>query len=71
MPSIIMLRQAVPSNITDGETTGTFNVQAKSTTPATSDNSNLGLWFALLFVSGAGIFGITVYDRKRKATSKR
>ncbi len=35
--------------------------------PQTGDNSNLWLWFAFLFVSGIGIFGITVYDRKRKA----
>lgn len=39
--------------------------------PQTGDNSNLWLWFALLFVSGAGIFGITLTDRKRKVASKR
>ena len=39
--------------------------------PQTGDNSNLWLWFALLFVSGTDIFAITVYDRKRKAAIKR
>ncbi len=39
--------------------------------PQTGDNSNLWLWFALLFVSGMGILTVTVYDRKRKAASKR
>lgn len=56
---------------TDGETSGTFNVQAKSTTPSTGDNSNIFLWIALLFISGgAVIFGITLYDRKRKTANK-
>lgn len=39
--------------------------------PQTGDNSNLWLWFVLLLVSGAGIFGITLNERKRKAASKR
>lgn len=39
--------------------------------PQTGDNSNLWLWFALLFISGTGLFGITIYDRKRKTASKR
>ena len=38
--------------------------------PPTGGNSNLFFRFALL-ISGAGIFGITAYDRKRKAASKR
>lgn len=38
--------------------------------PQTSDNSNNWLWFALLFVNGTGVFGIILYDRKGKATSK-
>lgn len=40
---------------TDGETSGTFDVQAKSTTPATGDNSHLMLWFSLMIVSCAAI----------------
>lgn len=34
--------------------------------PETGDNSNMTLWFALLFVSGTGLFGVTVYNRKKK-----
>ena len=36
---------------TDGETSGTFKVQAKSTTPATGDDTNILLWTTMLFVS--------------------
>ena len=32
----------------------------------TGDNSNTALWIALLFVSGAGVFGVAVYSRKGK-----
>lgn len=39
--------------------------------PQTGDNSNLWLWFALLFVSGAGVFGITLNERKRRTANKR
>ncbi len=35
--------------------------------PKTGDTSNLMLWFALLFVSSAGIFGATYFDKKKKA----
>ena len=34
--------------------------------PKTGDTTNLHLWFALLFVSGGGIFGTAIYGRKRK-----
>ena len=34
--------------------------------PNTGDNSNTILWIALLFVSGMGIFGIILNDRKRE-----
>ena len=34
--------------------------------PQTGDNSNILLWFAALFVSGAGIFGTIVFFRKKK-----
>ena len=37
-----------------------------TTEPATGDNSNIRIWFAVLFVSGMGIFGLSIYDRKRK-----
>ncbi|MBE6733529.1 MAG: VWA domain-containing protein [Ruminococcaceae bacterium] len=40
--------------------------QEYPSSPKTSDNTNLHLLFALLFVSGGGIFGTTLYGRKRK-----
>ena len=38
-----------------------------TTSPQTGDNSNLLLWVALLFVSGAGVLGTTVYSKKKRA----
>lgn len=35
--------------------------------PKTGDNSNMALWIALLFVSAAGVFGATVYGKKKKS----
>lgn len=37
-----------------------------TTSPQTGDSSNMTLWIALLFVSGAGLFGTTAYNRKKK-----
>lgn len=37
-----------------------------TTSPQTGDNSNLLLWVALLFVSGAGVIGATVYSKKKE-----
>jgi len=37
-----------------------------TTIPQTGDSSNAVLWIALLFASGAGLFGAAVYSRKRK-----
>lgn len=34
--------------------------------PQTGDATKLQLWFALLFISGGGIFGTTLYGRKKK-----
>lgn len=34
--------------------------------PQTGDNSMMGLWIALLFVSGGVLAGTTIYSRKRK-----
>ena len=36
----------------------------------TGDNSNLALWIALLFVSGAGIAGTIVFRKRRKSSAK-
>ena len=35
--------------------------------PETGDSSMTGLWIALLFLSGAGVAGTTLYSRKRKS----
>ena len=35
--------------------------------PKTGDNRNMALWIALLFVSGIGLFGTTVYSKKKKS----
>ena len=37
-----------------------------TTSPQTVDNSNMLLWVALLFVSGAGVLGTTVYSKKKR-----
>ena len=58
---------ANPGNDTPTESTkpdGKENTDASN--PQTGDNSNILLWFAVLFVSGAGIFGTTVFFRKKK-----
>ncbi len=34
--------------------------------PQTGDTSNLTLWFALLFVSGSGLIGTSIYGKKKK-----
>lgn len=38
--------------------------------PQTGDNSTIWLWFAILFVSGGGVIGTTVYGRKKKHSIK-
>ena len=50
---------------TDGSASTTFTVKADS--PQTGDNSMIGLWIALLFVSGFGVVTTTVYSKKRKS----
>ena len=55
---------------TDGETSGTFNVQAKPTVPATGDNSNMFLWISLLFISDGAVIALTVVDRRRKVAKR-
>ena len=56
-----------------GTATTTFTVNAKAVvdndtkSPQTGDNSHMALWIALLFVSGAGVIGTTVYGKKKRA----
>ena len=61
---------------TDGECSTNFEIKAPQNesgggsgsekTPQTGDNSNLALWFAVLFISCGGVIGVTVYSRRRK-----
>lgn len=37
-----------------------------TTSPKTGDDRNIALWIALLFVSGAGVTGITAFNKKRR-----
>ena len=46
--------------------TGTNGTAKPTDSPKTGDNSNLALWFALLFVSGGAVIGTTVVSRKKK-----
>ena len=46
--------------------TGTNGTAKPTNSPKTGDNSNLALWFALLFVSGGAAIGTTVVSRKKK-----
>ena len=53
---------------TEGDKTDTTTPTGgkDTTSPQTGDNSNLALWFAVLFVSGAGVLGTTVYSKRKK-----
>lgn len=53
---------------TEGDKTDTTKPAGgkDTTSPQTGDNSNLALWFAVLFVSGAGVIGATVYSKKKR-----
>ena len=53
---------------TEGDKTDTTKPAGgkDTTSPQTGDNSNLALWFAVLFVSGAGVLGTTLYSKKKK-----
>ena len=58
---------------TDGECSTNFEIKKATAEPSkpekspqTGDNSNMFLWVALLFISGAGVAGITVYSKRKK-----
>ena len=58
---------------TDGECSTNFEIKKATAeaskpekSPQTGDNSNMFLWVALLFISGAGVAGITVYSKRKK-----
>ena len=40
------------------------------TSPKTGDDSNLAMWFAILFISCGGVIGVTVYSRRRRLNKR-
>lgn len=50
----------------DKSDTTTPSGSKDTTSPQTGDNSNLALWFAVLFVSGAWMLGTMVYNKRKK-----
>ncbi|MDY5990843.1 MAG: sortase B protein-sorting domain-containing protein, partial [Oscillospiraceae bacterium] len=50
-----------------GSTTKPTDPSTNPDPPVTGDNSMMGLWIALLFVSGFGVVTATVYGKKRKS----
>lgn len=51
-------------------TSGTGDTSKETTSPQTGDNSNIAIWFAVLFVSFGGVVGCTVYSRHRKLNKR-
>ncbi len=47
------------------QTNSSQNVSAQVNSPQTGDNNNMVNWLVWLFISGLGIVGITIYDRKK------
>ena len=76
------IKETIPAMVEDGyivfETShlsqygiiATNNGSATGTSPQTGDNSNIGLWITLLFVSGGAAIGITIISRKKKSSVK-
>lgn len=44
------------------------NTDAKS--PQTGDNSNIAIWFAVLFIFCGGVIGVTVYGKRRRLNKR-
>lgn len=60
---------AASANSDNVKPTGSNNNSDKNIgSPQTGDNSSILLWFAVLFISGAAVFGTTVYGKKKKHT---
>lgn len=51
---------------TSEQTKPTEDAEPDTTSPKTGDSSNMLLWVSLLFVSGFGIIGTTVYSKKKR-----
>lgn len=54
------------STVQDGEQTGVGDQSSDTTIPQTGDGRNMMLWIGLLAASGAGVYGMTLYSRKKK-----
>ncbi len=54
------------STVQDEEQTGAGDQSSDTTNPQTGDSSNMMLWIGLLAASGAGVYGMTLYSRKKK-----
>lgn len=57
---------------TEGDKTDTTTPTGgkDTTSPQTGDDSNLALWFAVLFISCSGVITCTVYSRRRKLNKR-
>ena len=68
--------KTVTINFDDGKATTNLTIKAGTsgpgtgTSPKTGDDSNPGLWLAVMMLSGLGIGGLVVNDKKRRYTSK-
>lgn len=49
------------------DTTKPVNTNNSKKSPQTGNESLMGIWIAGLFVCGAGVFGTTIYSRKRRS----
>lgn len=49
------------------DTTKPVNTNNSKKSPQTGNESLIGIWIAGLFVCGAGVFGTTIYSRKRRS----
>ena len=54
------------STVQDGAQTGAGDQSSDTTSPQTGNGSNMMLWIGLLAASGAGVYGMTLYSRKKK-----
>ena len=75
-PAVTNARQLTPTEPTDptkptnpskpDDTTKPGSTNGSEKSPQTGDNSNMMLWFAVLFVSGFGVLGTVIYGKKKK-----
>lgn len=78
IPATGTTKPTEPTNLGDDNPTNPVNPDSDKPTnpkgdgnentnsPQTGDNSNLWMWFAVLFISGGMLVGTTVYSKKKK-----